>query len=108
MFISSACKWNHFSPVQLFVTLWTVASQAPLFMDSLGKNTPGVGFHVRPQGIFLGIKPPSPELAGRFFTTSATTVIVINSPIPVHFSLLIPRMSTFTLAISCLTTSYLP
>ena len=28
----------------------------------------------------------------------------LNSPIPVHFSLLIPRMSTFTLAISCLTT----
>ena len=29
----------------------------------------------------------------------------LNSPIPVHFSLLIPRMSTFALAISCLTTS---
>ena len=29
-------------------------------------------------------------------------------PIPVHFSSLIPRMSTFTLAISCLTTSNLP
>ena len=27
-------------------------------------------------------------------------VIELNSPIPVHFSLLIPRMSTFTLAIS--------
>ena len=32
----------------------------------------------------------------------------LHSPIPVHFSLLIPKMSTFTLAISCLTTSYLP
>jgi len=32
----------------------------------------------------------------------------LNSPIPVHLSLLIPRMSTFTLAISCLTTSNLP
>ena len=30
----------------------------------------------------------------------------LNSPIPVHFSSLIPRMSTFTLAISCLTTSF--
>ena len=29
-------------------------------------------------------------------------------PIPVHFSSLIPRMSTFTRAISCLTTSNLP
>ena len=32
----------------------------------------------------------------------------LNSPILVHFSLLIPRMSVFTLAISCLTTSNLP
>ena len=32
----------------------------------------------------------------------------LNSPIPVHFSSLIPRMSTFTLAISCLTTSISP
>ena len=32
----------------------------------------------------------------------------LNSPIPVHFSLPIPKMSTFTLAISCLTTSNLP
>ena len=32
----------------------------------------------------------------------------LNSPIPVHFSSLIPRMWTFTLAISCLTTSNLP
>ena len=32
----------------------------------------------------------------------------LNSPIPVHFSSLIPRMLMFTLAISCLTTSNLP
>ena len=32
----------------------------------------------------------------------------LNSPIPVHFSLLIPKMLTFTLAISCFTTSNLP
>ena len=32
----------------------------------------------------------------------------LNSPIPVHFSSLIPKMLTFTLAISCLTTSNLP
>ena len=31
-----------------------------------------------------------------------------NSPIPVHFSSLIPRMSMFTLVISCLTTFNLP
>ena len=33
-----------FSCVQLFATLWTVAIQAPLSMDSSGKNT-GVGCH---------------------------------------------------------------
>ena len=32
----------------------------------------------------------------------------LNSPIPVHFSSLIRKMLMFTLAISCLTTSYLP
>ena len=32
----------------------------------------------------------------------------LNSPIQVHLSLLIPRVSMFTLAISCLTTSNLP
>ena len=32
----------------------------------------------------------------------------LKSPTPIHFSSLIPKMSTFTLAISCLTTSNLP
>ena len=32
----------------------------------------------------------------------------LNSPIPVRLSSLIPRMSTFTLVIACLTTSNLP
>ena len=82
MFLSSACKRNHFSPVQLSVTLQTIASQAPLFMDSLGKNT-GVGFHVLPQGIFPGIKPSSHvSWVGRsILYTSATMIIVISSSI---------------------------
>ena len=43
---------THFSRVQLFATLWTVACQAPLSMgDSPGKNT-GVGCHALLQGIF--------------------------------------------------------
>ena len=42
---------SHFSHVQLFVTLWTVARQAPLSVDSPGKNT-GVGYHALLQGIF--------------------------------------------------------
>ena len=32
----------------------------------------------------------------------------LNSPIPVHFSSLIPKMSMFTLAVSCLSASNLP
>ena len=35
-------------------------------------------------------------------------VIWVKFPHPVHLSLLIPRMSTFTLVISCVTTSNLP
>ena len=40
-----------FSRVQVFRTLWTVARQAPLFMDYPGKNT-GVGCHDLLQRIF--------------------------------------------------------
>ena len=40
------------SCIWLFVTPWTVAHQAPLFMWFLGKNT-GVGCHSLLQGIFL-------------------------------------------------------
>ena len=46
---SIACVLSHFSRVQLSVTLWTVACQAPLSMP--GKNT-GVGCHALLQGIF--------------------------------------------------------
>ena len=42
----------HFSCVQLFKILWTVAHQAPLFMDFPGKHTE-VDFHFPFQGIFL-------------------------------------------------------
>ena len=42
---------SHFSGVRLFVTLWTVACQAPLSMGSPGKNI-WVGFHALLQGIF--------------------------------------------------------
>ena len=40
-----ACVQSRFSRVQLFVTLLTLARQAPLSMDSPGKDT-GVGCHV--------------------------------------------------------------
>ena len=49
---------SHFSRIQLFVTPWTVAHQAPLSMGSPGRNT-GVGCHVLLEGIFptQGLNP---------------------------------------------------
>ena len=57
-------------------TLWTAARQAPLSMDSSGKNIGG-GCHVLIQGIFLTQGSNLcllclPALAGVFFTTSTT------------------------------------
>ena len=46
------CMSSHFGHVQPSATPWTVAHQAPLSMDSPGKNT-GVGCHCLLQGIFL-------------------------------------------------------
>ena len=45
---------------------------------------------------------------GFLYTVVNVLVIWVKFPIPVHFSSLIPRMSMFTLTISCLTTSNLP
>ena len=65
------CILSRCSCVQLFVTRWTVARQAPPSWDSPGKNT-GVGCHAFLQGIFLiqGLNPHllSHALAGGFFT----------------------------------------
>ena len=61
-----------FRCVRFFVTLWTVAHQAPLSWDSPGKNT-GVGCHALLQGIFptqrLNPRLMSPALADGFFAT---------------------------------------
>ena len=62
--------------VQLFLTPWTVARQAPLSMGFSSKNT-GVGCHALLQGVFptQGWNPrslTSPALTGRFSTSSAT------------------------------------
>ena len=50
------------------------------------------------------------SISSEGFLPAVVDIMVIwyNSSIPVHFSSLIPRMSTFTLAISCLTTFNLP
>ena len=70
------CMLNHFICVQLFVTLWTVAHQAPLSMG-LSRQEYWSGLSFPPPGDRPnpGIKPASLmslALAGRFFTTSAT------------------------------------
>ena len=69
------CMLSHFSHVLLFVTLWTVAHQAPLSMGS-SRQEYWSGLPCPPPGDIpnLGIEPMSlmsPALAGRFFTTSA-------------------------------------
>ena len=71
------CILSHFSHVQLFVTLWTVARQAPLSMG-FSRWEYWSGLPCPPPSGDLpdpGIKPKSlmsPTLAGGFFTTSAT------------------------------------
>ena len=67
---------SRFSRVQLFVTLWTVACQAPLSMGFSGQEY-WSGLSCPPPGNLPnpGIKPAtltSPALAGGFFTTTAT------------------------------------
>ena len=73
-----------FSSVQLFVTLWTVARQAPL---SMGFSRPEhwSGLPYTPPGDLPGpgIEPASlmsPPLAGGFFTTTTTW----ETPLHVH------------------------
>ena len=67
---------SHFSHVQLFVTLWTVACQASLCMG-FSRQEYCSGLPCPPPGDLPnpGIKATSlmsPALAGGFFTTSAT------------------------------------
>ena len=70
------CVLSRFSPVPLFLTLWTVAREAPLSMG-FSRQEYWSGLPCTPPGDLSdpGIKPASlmfPALAGGFFTTSAT------------------------------------
>ena len=70
------CVCCCFSCVQLFVTLGSVAQQAPLSMG-FSKQVYWIGLPCPPPGDLpnTGIKPASlmpPASAGRFFTSSAT------------------------------------
>ena len=71
-----ACILSHFSRVQLFVTLWTVAHQASLSMG-FSRQEYWSGLPCPSPGDLpdTGIKPTSlmsSALADGFFTTSAT------------------------------------
>ena len=69
-------KVKSLSCVQPFVTLWTVAHQAPLSMGFFRQEYWSVLPCPPPEGLLdPGIKSTSlmsPELAGRFFTISVT------------------------------------
>ena len=74
------CMLSCFIHVQLFVMLWTVAHQAPLFMG-FSRQEYWSGLPCPPPGDLPdpGVKPVSlmpPTLAGRFFTTSTTREVL--------------------------------
>ena len=74
----ACCKLSHFSCVQLFVTLWTVAHRAPLSMG-FSRQEYWSGLPCLPLGDLPnpGIETascPSPVLTGRVFTTSTNPI----------------------------------
>ena len=76
------CVLSHFSRVQLFATLWTVALQVPASMG-ISRQEYWSGLPCPPPGDLPdpGIKPSSlmsPALTGRFFTTSTIWEIQIT------------------------------
>ena len=77
------CVLSHFSRVWLFVTLWTIALQAPLSMGfSRQEYWSGVPFPSPGDLPDPGIEPRSlmsPTFAGGFFTTSTTWGQIIIS-----------------------------
>ena len=77
-----SCACSVISIMSNSVTLWTVAHQAPLPMG-FSRQEYWIGLPCPPSGDLPnpGIKlasPKSPALAGRFFTTSATSSTEIN------------------------------
>ena len=52
LFVNWLYELSHFSHIQLFATWWTLPLQAPLSMDSAGKNT-GMSCHFLLQEILL-------------------------------------------------------
>ena len=70
-----ACMLSHFNCIQLFVTLWTVAFQAPLSMglsrQEYWSGLPGPRPGDLPNPWMEPVFLMSPALAGGFFTTRA-------------------------------------
>ena len=74
--IMRMCVLSHFSHVRLFMTLWTIARQAPLSMG-FSRQEYWSGLPCPPPGDLPdpGIEPISlisPALVGGLFTTTAT------------------------------------
>ena len=74
---------RHFSHIQLFVTLWTVAHQDPLSMGfSKQQYSSGLPWPLSgdlPNPVIEHVFLRSPALAGRLFTSSATWETQIRS-----------------------------
>ena len=82
------CVLCRFSCVQHFVTLWTIAHQAPLSMG-FSNNSTRVRCHFLLHGIFQDIEPAflmSPALAGAFLTTTTPWEAPCMSISSVQFS----------------------
>ena len=92
------------SHVQLFVNLRTVAHQAPLSMDSAGKNT-GVGCHALLSGIFptqrLNPCHMSPALTGTFFISESP-----GKPARVHYKMANRKFKCYHDAQLCICVKY--
>ena len=79
-FVCACVCAESLSHVQLFLTPWTVAHQAPLSMGfSRQEYWSGLSFPSPGDLLDPGIKPTSllfPKLAGQFFTTSTTKYLI--------------------------------
>ena len=77
--LASKCP-NAYSVMSLYYPPWIIACKAPLSMG-FSKQEYWSGLPLPPPGDLpdSGIEPAPPELAGRFFTTSATWEALIAS-----------------------------
>ena len=88
---------NRFSRVQLSVTPWTVAHQAPLSMRFPWQESwSGLPFLSPGDLPDPGIKPTSSALASRFFTAKESGKPIIND----YFILIYPKLHFFLLSVN--------